>query len=310
MKLEGKVLVLGSKGFLGQHLINLKTSLDIVGDARLEDWTNYENLQSLFSNRPPDYVINAAAKQGSMQFGKKYCADVFTTNTVLSLNVFKACIEFKVKKLANVLSSCGYPNLSDGICSEVDYMTYTAHPSVEANAWAKRNTVRAMRLFKQQHGLNSICVIPTTLFGKNDYLDLNKTKALMALVKRFVDAKNTNKPIVKLQGTGAAIREYIHVTDAAKLILWALENYEDTYWPINLAPFPSQDISIKNLAELIATKVGYQGDIIWDGDPKDDGQIRKTLDTRKLQWLNPSFKFTPFDQGLTNTIRWYQSLNV
>ena len=182
-------------------------------------------------------------------------------------------------------------------------MTGALEPTNEGYALAKIMGLKLAKYYYEQYGMLTVCPMPCNIYGTNDHFDLEKSHVLSALIRRFVDAIDENKPSVTLWGSGIAKREFIHVSDVAEAVLFLLENYNS---PDIINVGTGTDISIKDLAMLIAKSVGYQGEICWDTS-KPDGMLRKCLDTSQLSAL--SFKpRISLQEGITQTITEYRQL--
>lgn len=332
-----RILVTGYTGFLGQHITEyLKNQnshvlypRNYIGGGRLErtDLLNFEIVKGLFKAANPDVVLHLAGYNGGISFNLENPADIFFRNTVMGLNVLEAAKQNKIKKVVSIVASCAYPEeqwidipqrgsydffemkkcVDRQTCPEDEFFKGPIHDSVAPHGYAKRNLQLASKFYNQQYGLNAVCLCPTTLYGPGDTYDLSRTKVMGALVKKIVDAKQQNLPELVMYGSGAAKREFIYVKDAAQLICEAAPLYNDSSIPLNIGS--GQEIQIKDLVELISKIVGYSGTIKWDIS-KPDGQLRKKLDSSKLENLlgesmKATFNFTSLKDGIKETIQDY-----
>jgi len=193
----------------------------------------------------------------------------------------------------------------DKTLEEKDLHSGPPNSSIESHGYAKRVLDIYSRQLRKQYGLNAINCILQNMYGPEDSLDLSKTKVVMSLVKRFLEAKRSNNDNVELWGSGRALRQFLYVKDAAEILVKLLQEYEEED-PINVSP--DEEVSIKELAETIRGLTGFNGDIIWD-KTKGDGQLRKRLDNSKLKKYI-DYNFTPLKVGLRETIEWYKNLGL
>ena len=307
--LRGKViLVTGSTGFLGSHVVNRlkELNLNVACDDPSWDLRHAHTIETLFQKHKPNHVIHCASNNGGIVYNKTYPAHVFFDNTVMSLSILEACKEFKIEKLVLPISSCIYPddpNLQP--FKEDSVFVSPPHTSVACHAYAKRNLVLGSQFYRQEYGVNSIPVCFNMLFGGGDRINPERTKVLTAMVVKLVNAKKSNASSVTFFGTGEVYREFTYVKDAADSLLWALSNYDSSEM-INLGP--ATEMKIKDLAEKIAEFIDYEGDILWD-TTKPDGQLRKALSydkyTSLLSEKNQTVACTTFDDALRETINFY-----
>lgn len=324
------VIVTGGTGFLGQHLLKEvekqtggvyytppRDELDLTDRKTTLDW-----FQHAHEHVGVDVVFHLAGYNGGIQFNRDNPADIFSRNTAMALNVLEACKEIGVKKVVSVVASCAYPEMEwcnsapDGyepryepiprvIMRENEFLDGEPHNSVACHAYAKRNLQLASKFYHDQYGLNAVCVCPTTMFGPGDSVDPDRTKVLMAVVKKVVDAHRDGTEL-KFMGTGSAMREFIFVKDAARLIVEASEKWNQNDIPLNLGT--GHELSIGALVNRVVEIVGYKGNISWDMDPEKDGQLRKRLDLRLMKQVLGTPKLTNFQKALQETVEWYDGL--
>jgi len=220
----------------------------------------------------------------------------------MALNVLQACVENGIQKVVSPLSSCAYPNTN--MLFEKEFWAGAPNESVEAHGLSKRNILAFCRQIYKQHGLKYVSIVFNTCYGPYDSYDVDKTKVVGGLIKKFYDAKINNLPFVECWGTGRPRREIIYVDDVAKGVVNALQYYDDPNIPLNIGA--NTDISIKEIAAIIADVMDYKGRIVWD-TTKQDGQFQKMLvpgNMDKVFQDNP-IKFTIPVEGLKKTIEWY-----
>jgi GDP-L-fucose synthase len=294
-----RILVTGATGLLGSEIIGL--SQGSIGLTSKDcDLTDSNHAILTLEDGRVDTVIHCAARVGGVKANTEYVADFFDDNVKMNMNVLNACRE-KNLKLVSVLSTCIYP--------DAPYVKYPLtedqlhmgppHPSNFGYAYAKRMLEVQSRAYRQQHECNFISVIPNNLYGVNDNYDLNSGHVIPALIRKFYEAKIFDQKRVDIWGSGKPMREFTFARDAAKIILWLAENY-DWAEPINIGN-PEQ-VSIMELANMIAEEIGYEGDGNFDRS-KPDGQYQKPSSNEKLKSLGWKEEYTPLREGLRETIK-------
>lgn len=311
---SSKILITGGASMIGKHLVeNLSNrgysnvfhtggSYDVNGiSVRQYDLTRDIDALDLFEYIRPEYVFNLAGFNGNISFSKKYPADIFYRTSQIALNCLKHAHEVCVKKCVNILSSCAIADLGDKKLKAEELWNGPPNPSIEAHGFAKRIWDAYSRQLYQQYGFNSVCAIVNNCYGEYDNTDIEKTKAVMGIIKRVVTAKRSDTPYIECWGSGQVYREFVYAKDAANALIDVMENYDNPMCPINVST--EDEISIFDLTYQIAKIVGYEGEIRWD-TTKPDGQKRKSLDISNMREFIKS-EFTPINVGLENTIQWY-----
>jgi len=268
------------------------------------DLRNQKAVCKFFEKEKPEYVILAAAKVGGIQANVKRPAEFLYDNLQIQNNIIHQAHINKVKKLVFLGSSCIYPRDSLQPMKEEYILSGKLEPTNEAYAIAKIAGLKLCQSYKKQFGFNCISVMPCNLYGPNDSFDLESSHVLSALVKRFCDAKSLGLKEITLWGSGNARREFMHVDDLAIAIRLLIDIYDDSEI-INVGW--GTDVSIKELAELISLKTGFQGEIKWDSN-KPDGMLKKCMDVAKMK----SYGFMPkigLVEGVEEMIVKYQNLN-
>ena len=300
------VLVTGGEGFLGTAIVNnllekgAKPTVLRHGDVNLHD---LQTVIHYMNSLKPDYCIHAAGYNGGIEFNRMYPADILFSNTIMGLNLHHACEWVGVKKLVSIMTSCAYPDTGMEILKEEDFWNGLPNETIRAHGIAKRVLQAASEAYSKQYEFNSVSVCVTNLYGPNDTFNLIRTKVVGALIKKFVEAKMNEDDQVECWGTGAPMREFMYVDDAAEAIVQALQKYEDNSSPLNIGT--GSDISIKELVEYINEAVGYKGEIFWNTD-KPDGQMKKLLSVEKMKEyieINP----ISVKEGIAETVKWYSS---
>ena len=245
-------------------------------------------------------LINAAAKVGGILANDNYPYDFLMDNLLIQNNLIRAAHQLDVKKFIFLGSSCIYPKFANQPLKEDYLLTSSLEPTNEWYAIAKITGVKLIESINKQFNRNYVALMPTNLYGSNDNFDLETSHVLPAMIRKFHEAKVNNKKIVNLWGTGTPRREFLHVDDLGKAILYALENN----LPDHLYNVGSGiDITIKELSTIISSVVGYKGKINWDIN-KPDGTPRKLLDVSKLKHHGWVSKISLSD-GVKSTYKWY-----
>lgn len=305
MEKTAKIYVAGHRGLVGSALVR---KLQAEGYTNLITLTRSEldlldaaAVSSFFEAEKPDYVTLAAAKVGGIMANKTYPANFIYENLQIQNNIIQSAHQSGVKKLLFLGSSCIYPKMAPQPIKEEHLLSGPLEPTNDAYAIAKIAGIMMCQAYRRQHGSNFISVMPTNLYGENDNFDLETSHVLPAMIRRFHEAKVNNSPSVTLWGTGSPMREFLHVDDLAAACLHLMKNYDDEAI-VNIGT--GEDVTIKELAETIASVVGYEGDLVWDTS-KPDGTPRKLLDVSKLHSLG--FKHTiNLEDGIKKTYAWYQ----
>jgi GDP-L-fucose synthase len=269
------------------------------------DLLNQHSVYRFLETEKPDFVIIAAAKVGGINANLTYPAEFLYDNLQIQNNLIHGAYLCKVKKIVFLGSSCIYPKDCPQPMKEEYLLTGLLEPTNEGYALAKITGLKMMEFYKKQYNLDSISLMPCNLYGPNDSFDLQKSHVLSALIKKFVDASENNDDSVTLWGTGIARREFMHVNDAAKAVLFMLENYNEPEF-INIGW--GEDISIKELANIIANKVNFKGRIEWD-ESKPNGMLKKCMDVSRMKLLGFSPSIT-LEQGIESMISIYKQLKT
>jgi len=304
-----RVLVTGTSGMVGsavEKLLRERNEVNLLTPKRHElDLCDREQVNEYFEEHHPEYVMMIGAKVGGIIANKADPVGFLSENTRMQLNLFEACHKYGVIKNLFLGSSCIYPRECPQPMKEEYLLTGALEPTNEGYALAKIMGLKLAKYYHEQYGMLTVCPMPCNIYGTNDHFDLERSHVLSALVRRFVDVKDENKPSVTLWGTGVARREFIHVNDVAESLIFLIEKCNS---PDIVNVGTGVDISIRELAILIADKVRYQGEICWDTS-KPDGMLRKCLDTSRLN----SMGFKPnisLQEGVALTISEYRQLKL
>lgn len=285
MEKSAKIYIAGHRGMVGSAIYrnlvaNGYTNFVLRTSSEL-DLRNQPAVQSFFEMERPEYVYLAAAKVGGIMANNIYRADFLYENLQIQNNVIHSAYEYQVKKLLFLGSSCIYPKLASQPLTEDSLLTGKLEPTNEPYAIAKIAGIKMCEAYRSQYGCDFISVMPTNLYGPNDNYDLNNSHVLPAMIRKFHEAKEANKPFVELWGTGSPLREFMHADDLAGACNFLMQNYSGADF-LNIGV--GCDISIKSLAELIQQVVDFKGEIHWNTD-KPDGTPRKLMDVSKLHAL-------------------------
>lgn len=304
MKNDAKIYIAGHNGLVGSALTralkkNGYTNLILRTHQEL-DLLDQKAVADFFANEKPEYVFLAAAKVGGILANQNNKADFIYENLQIQNNIIFNAKEFKVKKLLFLGSSCIYPKNCPQPIREEYLMTGPLEETNDAYAIAKIAGIKMCQSFNAQYGTNFISVMPTNLYGPNDNFDLTSSHVLPALIRKFHDAKINHSDSVVCWGTGSPKREFLHVDDLADACLFLMNNYNKSEI-VNIGT--GEDLSIKELTELIQTETGFSGKIEWDSS-KPDGTARKLLNVDKLHKLGWKHKINLKD-GIKDTYRRY-----
>ena len=305
---KSNIFVTGHKGLVGSAVIRRLTNLGYKNINTITrnklDLRDQREVFKFFQKKRIDAVINAAGHVGGIYANNKYKADFIYDNLAIQNNIIHACYKNKIKSLIFLGSSCIYPKNSKQPIKEKYLLTGDLEKTNEPYAIAKIAGIKMCESYNFQYKTNYKCLMPCNLYGPNDSFDLESSHVLSALVKRFCDAKSLGLKEITLWGSGNARREFMHVDDLAIAIRLLIDIYDDSEI-INVGW--GTDVSIKELAELISLKTGFQGEIKWDSN-KPDGMLKKCMDVAKMK----SYGFMPkigLVEGVEEMIVKYQNLN-
>jgi GDP-L-fucose synthase len=304
---DSKIFVAGHKGLVGSAIVrHLKAQgfTNIITVDRSQcDLTNENAVKMFFMMEQPEYVFLAAAKVGGIGGNSDYPADFIYENLMIQSNVINSAAIVGVEKLLFLGSSCIYPKFAKQPITEDQLLTGPLEGSNDAYAIAKIAGIKMCQAYRKQYGLNAIAVMPTNLYGPNDNFDINYGHVLPSLLAKFDGSLEKSKHwVVKLWGDGSARREFLHVDDLAAALLICMERY-DSDEIINIGT--GEDITIKQLAEMIVEVTGYKNDYEWDTS-KPNGTPRKVLNVDKVKSLGWEPKIS-LREGLESTYEWMKN---
>ena len=300
-----RILVTGGHGFLGSHLLDRFRQggcRDIFAPTRSEcDLTQCGAAEQLFASYKPQVVIHAAAAVGGIGANQKNPGFFFYANLIMGAELIETARRHHAEKVVVLGTICSYPRLTPVPFREDDLWNGYPEPVTAPYGIAKKALLVQCQTYRQQYGLNAICLLPVNLYGPRDHFDPENSHVVPALIRKFVEAKQQRQDTVVVWGDGSATREFLYVADAAEGIFRATACY-DKPDPVNLGT--GTETSIRELAETVARLVEFEGRITWDTD-KPNGQPRRCLDVSRAEREFDFRAGTPLEEGLRNTIEWY-----
>jgi GDP-L-fucose synthase len=306
MDLNAKIYVAGHHGMVGSAIVRrlqAEGACNLLLRTRQElDLTRQADVEAFFAAERPDYVFLAAAKVGGIQANNTYPAEFIRDNLAIQTHVIHSAYTNGCRKLLFLGSSCIYPRDCPQPIKEEYLLTGPLEKTNEAYALAKIAGIQMCQAYRRQYGFNAICAMPTNLYGPGDNFDLETSHVLPALIRKFHDGTRNGSPSVTLWGTGEPRREFLHVDDLADAALFLMRSYSDAII-VNIGS--GTDISIRELAEMVAELAGYSGTLAFD-KAKPDGTPRKLLDTSKINSLGWQAKLA-LKSGIYQTLAWYRN---
>jgi GDP-L-fucose synthase len=282
---DAVVHVAGHRGMVGSAVwrhLEAEGFGNLVGRSSAElDLRDRAAVDTFYDETRPAYVVLAAARVGGILANATQPAEFLSENLRIQLNVLDAAARIGVKRLLFLGSSCIYPKLAAQPIKEEYLLTGPLEPTNDAYAIAKIAGVLHVQALRREHGCSFVSAMPTNLYGPGDNYDLETSHVLPAMIRRFHEAAASRQPVVTLWGSGTPRREFLHVDDLARACLLLLERYDDPM-PVNVGV--GTDLSIRELADMVAAAAGYDGRIEWDTS-KPDGTPRKLLDVSRLRSL-------------------------
>lgn len=303
-----KIYVAGHRGLVGSatvRAIESEGKHTWIGQTRSElDLLDRKAVFEYVAKEKPDAVVIAAAKVGGIHANHTYPVQFLTENLQIETNLMDAAHAAGILRLLFLGSSCVYPKLAQQPIKEEYLLTGELEKTNEAYALAKISGLKLVQAYRKQYGHKWISAMPTNMYGPGDNFDLENSHVLPALIRKFHDAKVQGKPSVTLWGTGSPKREFLHSDDLGRACIFLLENYDDEV-AINVGV--GEDVSIKELAELIQGVVGFEGEVIWDSS-KPDGTPRKLLDVSRISSLGWKAQIR-LEDGIRSTYEWFKANN-
>jgi GDP-L-fucose synthase len=301
-----KILITGASGFLGHHVVEafrVCQGHEVIPLRRKDyDLTDWNAVSQMFQDIHPEYVVHLAAKSGGILSNRNFPADYFHENILLLTHMFEQCARHRVRRLLVPIGGCSYPANARSPIREEEM--WNGYPQQESAAYsvAKKMALVLHDAYSRQHSLDSVVVVPGNLYGEHDNFNLAESHVLPAMIRKFHAAKLDRQAKLVFWGTGRPLRDFVYVGDVTSLFPYFLFEYNRDS-PINLSSGTS--ISIRELAETIASIVGYQGTMEWD-TTYPDGQMVKIFSVEKLGSFGKSCP-TSLKEGLRKTIAWYEA---
>tara|TARA_R110001599_G_scaffold1706_5_gene8450 strand:- start:6062 stop:6964 length:903 start_codon:yes stop_codon:yes gene_type:complete len=291
-----KTLVTGGTGLVGSAI-----NADYKLGSSEADLRNMIHVINLFDEYKPDSVIHCAAKVGGLGGNMNYKGEYFYDNLMINTNVIEACRLYNVKRLVCFLSTCVFPDDVKYPLTIDQIHSGEPHQSNYPYAYAKRMADVQIRAYREQYGLNYTSIIPSNIYGPNDNFSLEHGHVMPMLIHKLYLAKKNNTDFT-VWGSGKPLREFIYSKDIAKISEWVLENYVGEE-PLIISG--DGEVSIKDLVDLLVQEFNFKGKVIFDSS-KPDGQYRKPSDNSRIKELLPEFEYTPFEQGIKETVNWFK----
>ena len=305
MKKNSKIFVAGHNGLVGSALIRQLTILGyeniITANRQFLDLTRQSEVEKFFDSCKPDYVFLAAAKVGGINYNKTYPADFIHDNIYITTNVISASHKVGVKKLLNLGSVCIYPKITPQPIKEEYLLTSPLEPTNEAYSIAKIIGLKMCQFYHKQYGFNAISLMPSNLYGPNDNFNVDQCHVIPGMINKFITSKETKNPVV-LWGDGSPTRQFMYSEDIADACIFLMKTY-DSPEIINVSN--EDEYTIKNLSEIISSKLKYTGEIIWD-TTKPNGSPKRKVCTQKLYAMGWRPKVS-MEEGLEKTIEWFMN---
>lgn len=298
-------VVTGATGFLGRHVAPVLQAKYGTRNVRALSSRDYDLMDPAAARRmvadlKPGVIVHLAAYSGGIGANRKFPADFYYRNTMLTATVFEAAARGGVKKLIYTMGGCSYPAAATSPIDESQM--WNGYPQEESAGYsaAKKMGIVAGRSYRAQHGFSSVVLIPGNMYGEYDNFRESESHVVPAMLRRYYEARLKNLPEVAMWGTGAPRRDFVYARDVAAAFPYFIEKY-DSGEPVNISS--GTTTSIRQLAELVKETTGYEGRITWD-TTKPDGQMVKIFDVKRLKSLGLSCD-TPLKEGLRRTADWF-----
>lgn len=307
MSFKSKILVTGSTGFLGRHV--MKSLQDQYGAGHVDgvsskdaDWMDLNAARTLMEAKRPEVFVHLAAYSGGIGANRMFPADFYYRNIMMLTHGFELAKEFGVKKMIYTMGGCSYPAKAPSPIAEENM--WEGYPQEESAGYsaAKKMGIVASRSYRTQYGLDSVVLIPGNMYGEYDNFRDKESHVVPAMVRRYYETKLRGENSITMWGTGKPERDFVYAADVAATFPFFIENYSSSE-PVNLSS--GTRTPIKELAETIKDKMGFEGEILWDTE-KPDGQMVKIFATDRMKSLGLSCP-TSLAEGLDRTIRWLET---
>lgn len=306
MEKNSKIYVAGHTGMVGSSIIRkLKNDgynniLTILHSDL--DLTDQSATREFIQREKPDYIIIAAARVGGIQENRDHPAELLYTNMMINANIMQAAHDMGVRKLMVLGSSCVYPRNASQPLKEDSFLDGKPEPSNQGYSIGKIAAMEMAKYYNIEYGDSFISCMPTNIYGQNDDFDLNGSHVIPAMIRKFYEAKEKALDYVVSWGTGTPLREFMYVDDLADAIVFLMDNYNEAE-TINVGT--GEEVSIRQLNEIIKEIVGYRGRLVWDTD-KPDGNPRKLLDCTTIHNMGWQHKISLYE-GIEKAYKWFLS---
>ena len=302
------VLVAGATGLAGSAIaaaFEARGEVVVRVNRTVVDLMDLGATKDFLNLYKPSLVVNAAARVGGIGANNAFPVEFLNENIRIQSNLMQAAHESGVQNLVFLGSSCIYPRDCPQPIKEEYLLTGPLESTNSAYAVAKIAGIELVNSYRKEYDRNWISLMPTNLYGNRDNFNLQTSHVLPALIRRFVEATENKAPTVTLWGTGEPLREFLHADDLAQAVVQISGNYD---FPMHLNVGTGEDVSIREVASLVASLSGFIGDIVWDSN-QPDGTPRKVLDVSKIKALGWKPKIT-LEEGIASTIAWYKSASA
>ena len=304
MEKHSKIFVAGHKGLVGSAIVRAlrKAGFENVleRDRHQVDLESTASVDAFFAAEKPEFVFMAAAKVGGILANETYPVDFLRKNLLIETNIIEAAWKNGCKKFEFLGSSCIYPKFAPQPMKEEHLLTGSLEPTNEWYAIAKITGIKLCQAYRKQYGFDAISLMPTNLYGPGDNFELKGSHVLPALIRKFHEAKLAGAKDVVMWGTGTPRREFLHVDDLAEACVHLMQHYSD---PEIVNVGTGKDLTIRELAEMVKSVIGFTGEIVQDLT-KPDGTPQKLLDVSKLERLGWKAKIG-LQEGIESTYRWF-----
>jgi GDP-L-fucose synthase len=302
--MKKRIAIFGGTGLVGSNVIKKinKEKYQVYSPSRKElDLFNSEGVLDWFSKNQVDHVVLAAARVGGIVANSTYPTEFLYENLTIQNNIIISALKNDVKNLIFLGSSCIYPRECPQPIKEEYLLTGPLEKTNKSYALAKIAGIQLCDSIRDQYGKNYYSLMPCNLYGPGDNFDLEASHVIPGMIRKIETARDNNEPTLKLLGTGRPLREFLYAEDLAEAIIFMLENYKGTEGLINVGS--GSEISIKDLANIIAKVLGYKGEILFDTTGL-DGTPRKVMDNSKVESLGWKPKIS-LETGIAETVKWY-----
>jgi GDP-L-fucose synthase len=304
MDFDSRIFIAGHKGLVGSAIARKLNSLGykniLTVDKSVVNLTDVEGVNCFFKIKKPEYVFLSAAKVGGIGYNKEYPADFIRENLQIQTNVIDAAHRYGCKKLLFMGSACIYPKLAPVPIKEEYLMTGPLEETNISYSIAKIAGYMMCKKYTEQYGMDTVSVMPNNLYGINDNFNISQCHVIPSFINKFITAKEKRLSSVTCFGDGSPTREFLFSDDLADGLIFLMNNYNNPEI-INIGP--EREVSIKELSELVAKLVGYEGELLWD-TAMPNGTPRRALDASKMNSLGWKSQ-TSLEDGLKTTIDWF-----